>query len=72
MAVGDSVVRIFVPVGEHIWIAPSVAVVFSLYLMHRLFFREGRSPGTPALDPPPGETIRGPHMRRINSTAGVG
>jgi hypothetical protein len=40
MAVGDSVVRLFAAEGEHIWMSPSVAMVFSAYLIHRLFFRE--------------------------------
>jgi alpha-1,2-mannosyltransferase len=74
LAVGDSIVRLFVPEGEHIWMAPSVAVVFAIYLMQRLFFREGprRLSSEPRqVDVRLSEVIRGPHRARHGSTAGV-
>ncbi len=73
MTVGDSVVRLFAPEGEHIWMTPAVATVFSLYLIHRIFFRkEVRASVRPAeLGEPAGDIIRGPHTARRGSTAGV-
>ena len=73
MAVGDALVRLFAPEGEHIWMTPCVATLFSLYLIHRLFFRkEVRPIVRPAeLDGHPSDTIRGPHAARRGSTAGV-
>jgi alpha-1,2-mannosyltransferase len=73
MAVGDSVVRLFAPEGEHIWMTPNVATLFSLYLIHRLFFRSEQVPVVrPAeIGGPFGDTIRGPHAARRGSTAGV-
>jgi hypothetical protein len=73
MALGDSVVRLFAAEGEHIWMTPSVAVLFSLYLIQRLFFREGGRPAElPAeIDNPVRGALRGPHVARRGSTAGV-
>ncbi|HEV3304579.1 MAG TPA: glycosyltransferase family 87 protein [Planctomycetaceae bacterium] len=73
MAVGDALVRLFVPEGEHIWMTPCLAVLFSVYLIHRLFFREGRRPTLPPAetDVPGSESLRGPHLAKRGSTAGV-
>jgi hypothetical protein len=73
MAVGDALVRLFAPEGEHIWMTPSLAVLFSAYLIHRLFFREGRPPVLPSAKTgrAVGETLRGPHFSKRGSTAGV-
>jgi Glycosyltransferase family 87 len=73
MAVGDALVRLFVPEGEHIWMTPSLAVLFSAYLIRRLFFHEGRRSALPPaeVDEAFGETLRGPHLAKRGSTAGV-
>jgi alpha-1,2-mannosyltransferase len=73
MAVGDALVRLFVPEGEHIWMTPCLAVLFSAYLIHRLFFREGRRTALPPAetDAPGSESLRGPHLSKRGSTAGV-
>jgi len=73
MAVGDALVRLFVPEGEHIWMTPCLAVLFSAYLIHRLFFRERRRPTLPPAetDAPRSESLRGPHLAKRGSTAGV-
>jgi hypothetical protein len=73
MAVGDALVRLFAPDGEHIWMTPSLAILFSAYLIHRLFFRERRRSTTlPAeIDRPRNKAIRAPHMARRGPTAGV-
>jgi alpha-1,2-mannosyltransferase len=73
MAVGDALVRLFVPEGEHIWMTPCLAVLFSAYLIHRLFFRERRRPTLPPAetDAPGSESLRGPHLAKRGSTAGV-
>jgi hypothetical protein len=73
MAVGDALVRLFAPEGEHIWMTASLAVLFSAYLIHRLFFREGRPPLLPPakIGGAVGETLRGPHFSKRGSTAGV-
>ena len=73
MAVGDALVRLFVPEGEHIWMTPCLAVLFSVYLIHRLFFREGRRPTLPPAetDVPGSESLRGPHLAKRGTTAGV-
>jgi hypothetical protein len=72
MAVGDAIVRLFVPEGEHIWMTTSLALLFSLYLSHRLFFRESRQNSTPAARAERFEdALRGPHRARHSTTAGV-
>jgi alpha-1,2-mannosyltransferase len=73
MAVGDALVRLFAPEGEHIWMTPCLAVLFSAYLIHRLFFRERRRPTLPPAetDAPGSESLRGPHLAKRGSTAGV-
>ena len=73
MAVGDALVRLFVPEGEHIWMTPCLAVLFSAYLIHRLFFREGRRTTLPPAETeaPGSEALRGPHLAKRGSTAGV-
>jgi alpha-1,2-mannosyltransferase len=72
LSVGDSFVRVFAAEGEHIWMTPSVAAIFSGYLIHRLFFREA---GVPAPRQGPGdpssETFPRLHSVRHESTAGV-
>jgi hypothetical protein len=64
MAVGDALVRLFVPEGEHIWMTPSLAILFSAYLIRRLFLPEGQRPIFPPAetDGAVGETLRGPHF----------
>jgi hypothetical protein len=73
MAVGDSVVRIFAAEGEHIWITPSVAMIFSGYLIHRLFFREAGLSAHPPRESgaPFSGTIPRLHSAIRESTAGV-
>jgi alpha-1,2-mannosyltransferase len=51
LAAGDAVIRIFAAEGEHVWLSPSVATVFSIYLMYRLFFRERERMAKPTADP---------------------
>jgi alpha-1,2-mannosyltransferase len=73
MALGDALVRPLAGDGEHIWLTPSLAVVFSLYLVHRLFFREpGRAHarGEPT-NPRRHDVLRGPHAPMIGSTSGA-
>jgi alpha-1,2-mannosyltransferase len=51
LAAGDAVIRIFAPEGEHVWLTPSVATIFSIYLMHQLFFREQDRAAMPTAEP---------------------
>jgi hypothetical protein len=51
LAVGDAVVRIFSPEGEHIWMTPSVAIVFSAYLVCRSPRCQTRDDGRSAMIP---------------------
>lgn len=37
LAAGDELVRAFAPPGEHIWLKPTLAVLFLLYLVRQLF-----------------------------------
>jgi hypothetical protein len=37
LAAGDEVVRAVAPPGEHIWLKPSLAMLFLIYLVHHLF-----------------------------------
>jgi hypothetical protein len=73
MALGDALVRPLAGDGEHIWLTPSLAVVFSLYLMHRLFFREpGRAHARrEPTNPRRHDVLRGPHAPMIGSTSGA-
>jgi alpha-1,2-mannosyltransferase len=73
MAVGDALVRLFAPEGEHIWMTPCVATAFGLYLIHRLYFRREAKPIVRPADigVPTEDTLRGPHAARRGSTAGV-
>lgn len=51
LAAGDAVIRIFAAEGEHVWLTPSVATIFSFYLLHRLFFRERDRVAMPTAEP---------------------
>jgi hypothetical protein len=73
MAVGDAVVRPLSADGEHIWLNPSLAVLYAVFIVHRLFSRDRVSPAPPATEsgwPFPG-TIPAPHLPRSQSRAGV-
>ena len=37
LAAGDELVRAFAPPGEHIWLKPSLAILFLMYLVRQLF-----------------------------------
>ena len=72
LAVGDSLVRLCAPEGEHIWMTPSIALLFGLYLMHRLFFREGKPSNPPAPEESrPNDALRRPHLLAHGPVAGA-
>ncbi len=73
MALGDALVRPLAGDGEHIWLSPTLAVLFAIYLIHRLIFRE---PGRAHARREPiassrYEGLRGPYAPTIGATAGV-
>jgi Glycosyltransferase family 87 len=73
MAVGDALVRPLAGDGEHIWLNPSLALLFGAYLVHRLFFREPRATASSATQParPLASALPAPHLPRTPSRAGA-
>jgi hypothetical protein len=73
LAVGDALVRLFAPEGEHIWMTPSVAIVFSAYLVYRFALREVRQPSAPRaeINATAAGALRGPYVVRRETSAGV-
>jgi alpha-1,2-mannosyltransferase len=73
ISAGDAVVRPLSGDGEHIWLNPSLAVLYAVYLVQQLFFRMPEATASSATQPvrPLAAAIPAPHLPRSQSPAGV-
>ena len=75
LSAGDELVRVATPPGEHIWLKPSLALLFLLFLIHRLFgaTRAAAEPasGRSALEARP-RPVLAAAGRRVAGAAGDG